>query len=220
MGSYKIQSRPLLNSKTVFFITLLVLALTIVGVYAFGLGRHHTFFQNSLLSTTLLSIAFFGFVSIGLYRGVKLRDTLGNVADRFSLRRGKGEDRSSLLNLADALPSFSKGGSSGSSGSSFDFDFDDGEGCLAVLVGILLWIVTAVVLSVVLWLFGEVLVVAVGMFMAMLYWVFFRALRLVFRHSRQTKGRLVPSLGYGLLYTFLYNSWIYGIFVLVEYLRG
>ncbi len=89
-----------------------------------------------------------------------------------------------------------------------------------MLAGILLWILAAVVLSVVLFLFGEVLLVAVFAFMAMLYWVFFRALRLVFRHSHQTKGRLLASLGFGLVYTLLYNSWIYGIFLLVEYFRS
>lgn len=168
-----------------------------------------------MLSTTLLSVAFFGFVSVGLYRGVKLRDTLGNVTDTF-LRRN---NRSGFVDTADGLFSL-PGRSSGSSGSSFDFDFGDDEGgCLAGLVGILLWIVTAVALAVVVWLFGEVLLVVVAAFMAMLYWIFFRALRLVFRHSHQTRGQLFPSLGYGLVYTLLYNSWIYGIFLLLAYLR-
>ncbi|WP_066835981.1 hypothetical protein [Rufibacter ruber] len=214
-------SRPLLNSSTVFSLTLLVLGLTVLGVYLFGLGRHHTFFQNSLLSTTLLSVVFFGFVSVGLYRGIKLRDTLGKVTDRIPFRRKKQNgDRSSLLNLGDFFSGFSNKSSSGSTDSSFDVgDLGGDEGCLAGILAVLAWVAAAVVLSVVLWLFGEVLLVALFAFMAMLYWIFYRALRLVFRHSHQTRGRGWASLGYGLVYTLLYNSWIYGIYLLLAYWR-
>ncbi|MFC6998759.1 hypothetical protein [Rufibacter roseus] len=222
----KLSSRPLLNSTTVFTLTLLVLGMTVLGVYLFGLGRHHTFFQNSLLSTTLLSVVFFAFVCSGLYRGVKLRDTLGRVTDKIPFRRknkNSGQSSSNLIDVSGLLPSFSKSSStdSGGGGSSFDFgDFGDGEGFVAVIVGVLAWVAAAVVLSVVLFLFGEVLLVAIFAFIAMLYWIFFRALRLVFRHSHQTKGKFFSSIGYGLLYTVLYNSWIYAIFLLVEYWRG
>ncbi|MGV3541020.1 MAG: hypothetical protein ACO1OQ_14490 [Rufibacter sp.] len=214
-------SRPFLNSSTVFTLTLLVLGLTVLGVYLFGLGRYHTFFQNSLLSTTLLSIVFFAFVSVGLYRGVKLRDTLGKVTDKIPFRRDKQKgDRSSLLNLGDFFSGFTGKSSSGSSDSGFDLgDLGGDEGCLAGLLAVLAWIAAAVVISVVLFLFGEVLLVAVFAFMGMLYWIFYRALRLVFRHSHQTRGRGWASLGYGLVYTLLYNSWIYGIFLLVAYWR-
>ncbi|WP_125077833.1 hypothetical protein [Rufibacter latericius] len=77
---------------------------------------------------------------------------------------------------------------------------------MAALTGILLWILTAVVVGIVVWLFGEVLLVVVAVLMAMLYWIFFRALRLVFRHSHHTKGCLFSSLWCGLVYTLLYNS--------------
>ncbi len=99
-------------------------------------------------------------------------------------------------------------------------DLGEAEGCGAILLGILAWSVAGLVLAFVLWFFGEVLLVAVGMFMAMLYWIFYRALRLVFRHSPQTRGHFFKSVRYGLVYTFLYNSWIYGIFLLLAYLQS
>jgi hypothetical protein len=220
--SQKPLSRYLLNSTTVFSLTLLVLGLTVLGVYLFGLGREHTFFQNSLLSTSILSVVFFAFVATGLYRGVKLKDTLGQVTDKIPFRKKNkdGSSSSSLLNIGDVLPSFPGKASDSTNGSSFDIgDLGGDEGCVGVLVGVLVWVAVALALSIVLWLFGEILLVALFAFMAMLYWIFFRALRLVFRHSHQTRGRLMASLGYGLVYTLLYNSWIYGIFFMLAYLR-
>ncbi|RNI28213.1 hypothetical protein EFA69_19290 [Rufibacter immobilis] len=174
-----------------------------------------------MLSTTLLSVAFFGFVSIGLYRGVKLRDTLGNITDKNSFRRnGQKGDRTGLFNMGDFFSGFTGKGSSGSSDSGFDLgDLSGDDGCSAVILGILVWVAAAVAISILLILFGEMLLVALFSFIAMRYWIFYRSLRLVFRHSHQTRGRLWSSLRYGLVYTLLYNSWIYGIFLLIEYWR-
>ncbi|WP_066509569.1 hypothetical protein [Rufibacter sp. DG15C] len=221
--SQKPLSRYLLNSTTVFSLTLLVLGLTVIGVYLFGLGREHTFFQNSLLSTSILSVVFSAFVSIGLYGGVKLKDTLGQVTDKIPFRKKNkdGSSGGSWLSMGDFMPSFPGKSSDSSSSNSFDVgDLGGDEGCVGVLVGIVVWLAVALALSIALWLFGEILLVALFAFMAMLYWIFFRALRLVFRHSHQTRGRLTASIGYGLVYTLVYNSWIYAIFILVEYLRG
>lgn len=67
-SNYKI-----LNSRNIFIITLIVIILTIITVWLFGLGVHRSFFENSLLSTTILSLAFFLFISIGLFKGIKIR---------------------------------------------------------------------------------------------------------------------------------------------------
>jgi len=91
---------------------------------------------------------------------------------------------------------------------------------LSIVISILLWIVTAVLLAVLLWLFGQLLVISLVAFAAMLYWIFFRALRLVFKNSKRTKGDLPMSVIYGVFYTFLYNFWIYGILFLVAYFKG
>ncbi|REC53270.1 hypothetical protein DRF62_14510 [Chryseobacterium piscium] len=60
---------------------------------------------------------------------------------------------------------------------------------------------------------------AILFFAAMLYWIFFRALRLVFKNSRKCKGDLLKSFAFGFFYSFLYISWIYGIIFLVNYLN-
>lgn len=187
----------LIGSKDVFTISLIVVALTILGVYFWGLGHHNTFFENSIISTTILSIAFFFFISIGLYNGVKLKDDLGQVIDQF-----KTVDTSRISS------SFTSSG-----------PIDIGEGIAGIVVSILLWILMAVVFSIALWVFSNVIVIVIFTFIAMMYWVFFRALRLVFKNSNKSKGRLFESVRWGITYTILYNFWIYGVFILTNYLK-
>ena len=187
----------LIESKAVFTTSLIVIALTVIAVYFWGLGHHHTFFDNSIISTTILSIAFFSFVTIGLYKGIKLKDNLGAIIDKY-----RSVD---VGDISANLPSMEP--------------IDVGEGLAGIILGILLWLVIAVALSVGLWIFSNVLVIAVLIFVAMLYWIFFRALRLVFKNSNKSKGRLLESLKWGFVYTVLYNFWVYGIFILTHYLK-
>jgi hypothetical protein len=198
----KRKTYTLIESKSIFKISLLVITLTILGVFFWGLGQHHTFFENSIISTTVLSVAFFLFITIGLYRGVKLKDNMGEI-NRGSL------PSSDVADTIELSPNVVEG-----------FDLDMGEGCAGVIVSIILWIVLAVLSALVLWIFSNVIIIMVMTFMAMLYWVFFRALRLVFKNSNKSKGSLIESIRYGLTYTLLYNFWIYGIFMLVEYFKN
>jgi hypothetical protein len=192
----------LVDSRLIFIITLLVIALTIVGVYLWGLGSHHTFFENSFLSTTILSAAFCSFITVGLFHGIKLKDSVGRMTDKI-----KSEELPKMPDVSAA-------------GEIVDMGADFGEMILGAVISILLWIVTAVVLAVLLWMFGQLQVISLFAFAAMLYWIFFRALRLVFKNSKRTKGDLPMSVIYGVFYTFLYNFWIYGILFLVAYFKG
>lgn len=181
-----------------FKISLLVIILTIAGVYFWGLGRHNNFFENSIISTTILSITFFLFITIGLYNGVKLRDDLGRIVDKFR-----------TAETPDVTP-----------GINFEGPVEVGEGFAGIILSIVLWILMAIVFSIALWIFSNVLVVVILTFIAMFYWVFFRALRLVFKNSNKSKGNLLESVKWGVTYTVLYNFWIYGIFILTNYFKG
>ena len=187
----------LVETKDLFIVSLIVIVLTILAVYLWGLGQHHTFFENSVISTTVISIAFFVFITTGLYNGVKLKDNVGRITDKFK--------RVDAVDIPSDLPSVEP--------------IDIGEGIAGIIVGILLWIVVAILLAVSLWIFSNVLVLVVMTFVAMLYWIFFRALRLVFKNSNKSKGDLMESVKWGLSYTLLYNFWIYGIFILTTYLK-
>lgn len=193
----KTKTYRLAETKTLFTVSLIVGALTIPGVYFWGLGRHHTFFENSMISTTILSIAFFSFITIGLYNGIKLKDNLGQIVDKF--KPVYASDISLNLTSSDSV--------------------EVGDGIGGIIISILLWILMAIVLSIALWIFSNVLVMVVLTFIAMLYWVFFRALRLIFKNSNRSKGALLESIKWGLTYTILYNCWIYGIFILTIYFK-
>jgi len=191
------KTRTLVTSKTVFSVSIFVVVLTILSIWLFGLGQHRTIYNNSILSTTILSIAFSTFLTIGLYKGIRLKDDLGKITDKIKI---------------DNFPDLS-GGVDFPSGA-----LDLGEGIGGLVLGIVAWILFSILLLFFVWIFGTIVWTMILVFAAMLYWIFFRALRLVFRNSNNCKGQLVTSLLYGLGYTTLYNFWIYGIILATHYL--
>jgi len=193
---YKI-NRKYLTGKKVFIVSLLVMAMTILAIWLFGLGQHRTLFENSILSTTILSIAFFLFLTIGLYNGVKLKDDLGKITDKINKN-----------NMSDISGLDLPGG---------DIPDVDGDEIGGIIVGILAWILVSVVLIFLIWFFGAILWTLVLVFAAMLYWIFFRALRLAFKNSNKCKNDLLKSIYYSVAYTILYNFWIYGIIIASHY---
>lgn len=184
------KNRTILKTKNIFTITLMVIFLTILSVWILGLGKHRTLIENSILSTAILSSAFFLFIMIGLYRGVKLKDNLGKITDQFDLK--KIENLKDFTIIDDDTPDLS-------------------DGIAGIIIGIILWIVISILFSLLLWAFGAILWMGILIFMAMLYWIFFRALRLVFKKSPDCQGQLDRSLLYAFFYTILYNFWIFGI---------
>lgn len=176
----------------------MVMVLTIIAIWLFGLGQHRTLFENSVVSTSILSFAFFLFLTISLYNGVKLKDDLGKITDKIN---------------TDNIPSLTKIDFSGAN--ILDID-DDGIG--GIIIGILAWIFVSIALLLVIWFFGTIVWTLVLVFSAMLYWIFFRALRLVFKNSNKCKNDLAKSIYYGFIYTILYNFWIYGILLGSHYL--
>jgi hypothetical protein len=197
MKDVRKQRYEFISARTVFRISLWVFLLTILGVYFWGLGRHNTFFENSVISTTILSLAFFVFITVGLYKGVKLKH------------------EPSQTGIVPVTDSIGLAGHTPDSG----FDFDVGEGLGGILLALVLWILWAIVVAIALWIFSNVVLLVIATFAAMLYWIFFRAMRLVFKNSNKSKGDMMASIGYGLTYTVLYNFWIYGIFLLTAYLK-
>ncbi len=189
--------KRLITYKTLFITTLAVIPLTIVSVWLFGLGQHRTLFQNSILSTSILSAAFFMFLTIGLYKGIKLKDDLGKIIEPETI--DKMTKNLEGIDFPDEFP-----------------DLDDGIG--GILIGILIWFFIAILLVLFITILGGFFWVMILAFVAMLYWIFFRAIRLVFKNSNKCKGDLPASVLYGLGYTILYNFWIYLIILSTHYL--
>ncbi len=190
------KTRKILNTKNIFVISIIVIISTVLCVWIYGLGEHQTVIENSFISTSILSIAFFLFITIGLYKGVKLKDNLGKITDQFDLKRIEHLKEFTFSEGIDSL--------------------DSGEGIIEVLFSIILWLIASIVLGYLFFIFGAIIWISILTFMAMLYWLFFRALRLIFKKGNLCKGDLQKSIFYGICYTILYNFWIYVIIMIAN----
>jgi len=182
-----------ITTRWLFIISLLVITITILGVWLFGIGKHRTLYLNSMLDITILSLAFFLFITIGLYKGFKLKDDLGKITSKIK---------------TNDLPDLS---------GTFDIP-DVGSDGAEIVLGVLSWIFFTILLLIFIWLLAPLLWAMILVFAAMLYWIFFRALRLVFKNSAKCRDDLGKSAAYGLGYTLFYNFWIYGIILATHYL--
>ncbi|WP_313001505.1 hypothetical protein [Chryseobacterium gleum] len=195
----KLPRKSFIETKYLFFSTLAIIAIVIVSVWLAGKANHRSLFQNSILSTSILAGGFFLFITLGLYSGLKLKDNVGNILNKERLQR-----------YTDKTPQFEV----------FDIDLPDaGDGIGGAILSILLWIIFSILLIFLSYFLGLFFWTAILLLIAILYWVFFRALRLVFRNSGKCKGNLLKSLRFGLFYSFLYIAWMYGIIFLIKYLN-
>ena len=196
----KFPKKLFLETKLLSFSTLGIIVLVILSVWLSGKGSHRSLFQNSILSTSILAGAFFLFISLGLYYGLKLKENVGNIFNKQRLDK-----------YSDNAPAVG----------SFDFDPPVvGDSIAAAILSIVLWFLITIVLVVLLYFLGFLFWAAVLFLIAVLYWIFFRALRLIFKNSGKCKGNLLKSLGFGIFYSFLYISWIYGIIFLANYINS
>lgn len=195
----KLPKKYFLETKMLTYSTVGIIVLVILSIWISGIESHRSLFQNSMLSTSILAISFFLFISLGLYYGLKLKDNIGNILTKERIKK-----------LSDKTPEVG----------SFDFDGPAlGDGIGGIIASIIVWILISIVLVFLLYFLGVFFWVVILLFAAMLYWIFFRALRLVFKNSRYCKGNLPKSFAFGFFYSFLYISWIYGIIFLANYLN-
>jgi hypothetical protein len=181
------RNKFIFSGRNVARVSLLAVVLTILLVWVLGFRSHRSLFNNALLSATIISAALFLFLFIGLYKGFSLHNDLSWHSRRNST-------------------------SSGGSGWTPDLSWNlDAEGCL---IAIGLWLV----ITLLAYLFNFFLPASleglglIGLF----YWLFYRALNVVFTRSAQCQGNWRNSLGYALLFTTLYCGWVYGVIYLLN----
>lgn len=195
----KLPRKYFLETKVLSYSTLAIIILVIVYVWLSGKGDHRSLFQNSLLSTSILAGAFFLFISLGLYYGFKLKDNVGSILNKERIKK-----------YSDKTPGID----------SFDFDPPAvGEGIGGAILSMVVWFLFSILLIFLSYFLGIFFWSAILFLAAMLYWIFFRALRHVFKNSGKCKGDIVKSFGLGFLYSFLYIFWIYGIIFLINYIN-
>ncbi|WP_045497120.1 hypothetical protein [Chryseobacterium sp. StRB126] len=195
----KLPRKYFLETKLLSFSTLAIIILVIVSVWFSGKGAHRSLFQNSILSTSILAGALFLFISLGLYYGLKLKDNVGNILNKEKFKK-----------YTDKTPAID------------GFDFDPpavGDGIEGAILSVIAWFIFSILLIFFSYFFGLFFWSAILFLVAMLYWIFFRALRHVFKNSGKCKGDIVKSFGLGFLYSFLYIFWIYGIIFLINYIN-
>ena len=194
------RNKTILETKFTFYASLVIILLIVLSVWISGRNSHLSLFQNSIISTTILAVAFFLFVSFSLYNGVKLKDNLGSI---FSKEKFKEINKSS----SDLTPT------------NLDIPDTGSDGIGGIIFGIIAWIFFTIALLVVLYVVGVFFWSILFLLLAMLYWIYFRALRLIFKNSGRCKGNITKSFGLGFLYSALYVSWIYGIIYLIKYIN-
>ena len=197
MGLFKRKYKPVfITTKSAFTITLIVIVLTIFIVWLQGLHLERSVVKNSLLSTVILSVFLFLFMFIGLYRGYKLKDNLGEITDTFKLDKDSG--------ILDWSPTI-------------DVDINLGDGLEEFFISIVLWILATIVIGILLFIFGTMVWFSILLLLAILYWIFFRGLRLVFKKSPVCQRNLVLSLRYAFTYTTLSTLWLVILLFITEH---
>ncbi|MFN3405958.1 MAG: hypothetical protein ACK40G_17820 [Cytophagaceae bacterium] len=195
-----INPKIIIKGKTAFYLFLLTSAIVIITVWLTGLNIHRTISENALYSLSIITFIFFTFISYGLYKGIGLSDNFGQTKSKITVVEPTGIVGDVPL---DKIPVG---------------DFAS-EGLEGILIGIIMWI-GILLLSVLLVFFFETVVLAgLTIFSGLLYWVFYRATRLVLRYSKFTKNNLAKSMGIALRYSLMYSGWVYAIIFLLEYFK-
>ncbi len=178
-----------LKGQSVFIVSLLVIVITALSVYWAGINYNRSLTANLYLSLGIIATALFLFMTYGLYKGIGLID---NFPEFRKFKKGD------FISHTGELPDIGVDGIGG------------------IILSILLWIGMTILFIVLLIVLEAVFWFSLFIILAMLYWVFFRALKLVFSQSKVTNGELGMSAMYSLAYTALYIGWIFGIVYLVE----
>ena len=181
---------PVWSVKTITAVAVFVLGVTAASVFLLG---KRSVFAETELTLAIAAAALFVFLTVGLYRGVRVKrkDLPGVPVEGLE-----------FADIGQHLPD--------------GIDFSDGidgdaEGCVGAIVGLLVAIFAGILLILLLWVLLNVGIVVWVFLLAALAWVFYLALRQVFARSRACKGKLGPSLGWAAWYTFLYTGWLFGL---------
>ncbi|WP_029036699.1 hypothetical protein [Salinimicrobium xinjiangense] len=188
------QKKLFFKGKTLFIISLLVIGVTFLTVWLTGINYNREVTSNLYLSLSIIGFILFAFMAYGLFKGVGLEDDFPKYQ---SYKTGD------ILNYS-APGTFSTP------------DTDVGEGIAGILMSIVLWIVMTVAIILAIVLLEAIFWFSLFIIIMMLYWIFFRALKLVFNKSDKTVGDIFSSIAYSLSYTVLYLGWIFAIVYLTQ----
>lgn len=189
---------PVWSVRTITFVSVIVLSLTTLLMLVIE-GR--SLVAELEIVLTVVAACLLVFLTIGLYRGVRVRrkDTGGEKA------------RVKFDEVAELSPELTF------NAPDCPIDAAD-EGCLGSIAGLIVSIIALWVIVLVLWFLLNVAVIGVSVLALGLYWIFYLALRQVFAKSRRSRGNLKLSAGYALYFTVLYTGWLFALLIIVDWL--
>lgn len=185
----------LLSARTITLLSVLTIAVVFILVFVFG---HKSFLVELERSIGIICVILFLFLSHCLYRGVRIKN---EPIIKGKWRLLKGSEYADVLSNIPVTPSFELAS----------------EGLGGIVLAIISWIVITIVALTLLFLLANVVWGVIFVLAVVVYWIFYRALRLALVKSRICKGKLIPSLSYGLIYTTMYSGWIYGVLLAFKF---
>lgn len=185
-----------LKGKSVFIVSLIVVGITILTVYLTGENYNRKLNSNLYLSLSIIGTVLFLFMTYGLFTGIGLTD---NFPKFKNFKTGE------IFSQSGTFPELPR--------------VDVGEGIGGLIMSVLLWIGMTILIFLLLILLEAFFWISIFIVLTMLYWVFFRALKLVFSKSKETKGDIGISAIYSLTYTAMYIGWIFGIVYVTELIK-
>ncbi|WP_046743147.1 hypothetical protein [Kordia zhangzhouensis] len=181
-------TKTYLKGRSVFIVSLMVIGVTAITVYLTGSEYNRSITGNFFISLGIISVILFSFLTYGLYKGIEIEDNFPKLKG-FSFK----SRISSHLSLND-LP-----------------EVQIGDGIGGLIVSVVLWILISIAFIILLLVLETILWFSLAIILAMLYWVFFRAMRLVFSKAYVTENDLGMAAIYAFSYTFMYIAWIFGV---------
>jgi hypothetical protein len=165
----------------------------------------------------LVAAVLFGFLAVALYQGLRVQRSPADRPVWRSLRNRFKQPEVSADDVADAASVVADVASSiDISGIDLPDLPDGGDDLVGCLFSIVLWVAVAALIIILLPIVIELVWAVTFILIAVLYWIFYRALRVVFLQSRKCRGNWPRSLGYAGFYTLLYTGWLFVVVQIVK----
>ncbi|HSD84991.1 MAG TPA: hypothetical protein VLG46_14080, partial [Anaerolineae bacterium] len=213
MSSLHVRS-PLLSARAFTLVSIPVFLAIALLVFWRSAGP---FIVELQITLYIVAAVLLGFLTVALYKGVRVQRSPADRPVWRSLRHRFKRPPISAGDVADAAGTVIDVASSVDIS---DIDLPDlpdgGDDLVGCLFSIGLWVVVAVLIITLLPVVLEVVWAVLFLLIAVLYWIFYRALRVVFIQSRKCRGNWLRSVGYAGFYTVLYTGWLFVVVLIVK----
>ncbi len=176
-----------------------------------------SFIVELQITLYIVAAVLLGFLTVALYKGVRVQRS---PADRPVWRSLRNRFKRPHISADDAIDAAGVVADVASSIDISNLDLpdlsDSGDDLVGCLVSIVLWVAVAALIIVLLPIIVEVVWAVLFLLVAVLYWIFYRALRVVFIQSRKCRGNWLRSTGYAGFYTLLYTGWLFVVVLIVK----